>query len=159
MLNYTYIENPTKEFCSYLTVYSGDKLPPYYIGSTNCNNVLLNNYHGSVSSKKYLELWKLELKNNPSLFTTHIISEHSDRKEAIVEELKQQKNHNVVKNPLFINQSFACKDGCCGMDVKGELNPNFGNKMCETSKQKLRDCNIGMLIVDDISTGKRLKVS
>lgn len=57
-------------YITYLTIYSGDLLPKYYIGSTYLENVTENNYHGSVKSKKYGSIWKSELKDNPTLFET-----------------------------------------------------------------------------------------
>jgi hypothetical protein len=51
-------------YCTYLTIYSGNKLPPFYIGSTSVNRIS-NGYHGSVSSKRYKSIWLEELKTNP----------------------------------------------------------------------------------------------
>ena len=122
MLNYNFIEHPTKDFCVYLTIYSGNKLPPYYIGSTNCKKLLNGKYHGSVSSKKYKSIWKEELKNNKHLFISHIIYESDTREESLEEEYNQHKFWDVVKNPLFINMSLASKNGFFGMDNSGKIN-------------------------------------
>ena len=59
-------------YCTYLTVYSGNKLPPFYIGSSSID-IINNGYRGSVSSKEYKQIWKTELKNNSHLFKIMII--------------------------------------------------------------------------------------
>jgi hypothetical protein len=114
-------------YCTYVTLYLGDKLPPFYIGSSSVKKVL-NGYKGSISSKQYKTLWNEELKNNPELFLTSIINKYDDKKCCLDEELKIQNAFNVVKSPLFVNLSFAKPDGFFGMDVSGEKNPRFGKK-------------------------------
>jgi len=59
-----------KPFCVYLTIYRGNKLPPFYLGYTKANKIKNENYHGSVSSKKYKQIFNKEIKENPELFTT-----------------------------------------------------------------------------------------
>jgi len=114
-------------YCTYLTVYFGNKLPMFYIGSSFV--VKINNgYHGSVSSKKYKSIWQSESKNNPHLFKTKIISYHNTRKSATEKELFLQKKMNVVKSTMYINESFATVNGCYGRDVKLENNPNYNKK-------------------------------
>jgi len=90
----------------YLTVYYGKLLPIFYIGSTTTSKIN-NGYKGSVSSKKYGEIWKSELRNNQHLFKTRIVSIHDTREEAFIKEEKLQKQLNVIKNPLYVNKSFA----------------------------------------------------
>ncbi len=94
-------------YCTYLTTYSGDKLPPLYIGSTSLEKIE-EGYHGSVSSKKYKELWNKELKENPQLFETQILTTHSTRNEAFEEEIRLQELHDVVNSDLYINMAIAC---------------------------------------------------
>lgn len=93
-------------YCVYLTIYMGKKLPMFYIGSSTLTKIN-NGYKGSVSSKVYGKIWKEELKNNPGLFRTKIISSHNTREQAFDKEEKLQKRLNVIKNPLYINKSFA----------------------------------------------------
>jgi hypothetical protein len=69
-------------FCTYLTTYKGNKLPMFYVGSTSVSKIN-NGYRGSVASKAYKQIWISELKNNPQLFETRIISLHNKREEAI----------------------------------------------------------------------------
>lgn len=101
----TYIQ----PFCVYLTVYSGSKLPPFYIGSGTTQKLMRqkNPYRGTVASDLYENIWKLELKQNPQLFKTIIVSYHFDRKEAYSKEESLQRALNVIHNPMYINQSYA----------------------------------------------------
>jgi hypothetical protein len=68
-------------YCVYLTIYKGNKLPPFYIGSTSIEKIY-KNYKGSVESKKYGKIWKNEIKNCSDLFCVKIISVHNTREEA-----------------------------------------------------------------------------
>ncbi len=136
-------------YCVYLTIYKGSKLPPFYIGSSSVKKVQ-NGYHGSVQSKQYKEIWKSELRYNPNLFETKIISTHTDRKEATLRERDFQKKVSAVKNPLYINQSFAAYDSFTDRDQSGknnpmygssrtgEANPFYGRKHSDATKQKMR---------------------
>ena len=114
------------KFCVYLTIYSGKKLPPFYIGSSSVEKVN-NGYRGSVSSKKYSEIWKLELKENPSLFRTKVIKSFPDRKSALDWERKIQETLKVVSNPLYCNLWIAC--GIFGYSVKGKDHHCYGKKL------------------------------
>lgn len=114
----------SKKYCTYITHYSGKILPPNYIGSTSIEQIN-NGYYGSVTSKKYKSIWKYELKTHPELFSIDIISTHDTRREATYKELQLQKMFNVVKSDLFINLSYATKNGCFGSDKTKENNPNY----------------------------------
>lgn len=93
-------------YCTYLTVYRGTKLPPFYIGSKDTKSVL-DGYRGSVVSKEYGEIFKEEISNNPDLFRTTIISFHSTREEAYLKEKKLHSSLQVHTNPLYINKTIA----------------------------------------------------
>jgi hypothetical protein len=95
--------------CTYITIYSGNRLPPFYIGSGFISKILNINkpYRGSVKSKKYKEIWISELKKNPHLFTTNIIKKFKSREEASTHEEYLHKSLNVIKNPLYINMASA----------------------------------------------------
>lgn len=93
-------------YCTYLTIYSGNKMPPFYIGSTSVQRVA-EGYRGSVKSAKYGKVWAEEIENNPHLFDTRIITLHSERPEALSRENDLHVRLNVVKNPLYINQATA----------------------------------------------------
>ena len=116
-----------KEFCVYLTTYMGDKLPPFYIGSTSIKRIEAG-YRGSVCSKKYKQIWEKELNENPQLFKYQILAELETRKNALIEELYWQLQFDVVKSHDFINMSFASINGFYGMDTSGKNNPMYGNK-------------------------------
>lgn len=89
-------------YCTYLTVYMGNKLPPFYVGYTSKTKIN-NGYNGTVSSKRYKEIWCFERKNNPHLFKTRVIKEFTSRKEAQTHEHYLLKNISAHKNPLYIN--------------------------------------------------------
>lgn len=100
-------------FTLYFTTYLGEKLPPFYIGSTTFKR-LANGYHGSVTSDKYGSIWKQELKENPQLFITYPIPDQTAETASEILELEViwQKMFNVVEDPDFINQCYA-KGGFC----------------------------------------------
>jgi hypothetical protein len=125
-------------YVSYLTIYHGEKLPPYYIGSTSILKIE-KGYHGSVSSKRYKQIFKSELLKEPNLFETIILSTHENRKEAIEMELLLQVKFDVVKSKNFFNESFAKVNGMFGRDVSGINHPMFGKKQTEHAKKIMRE--------------------
>lgn len=96
----------SKEFCTYITTYSGNLLPPFYIGSTSVKRIN-EGYRGSVTSRKYKSIWKLENLNNPHLFKTRILTYHGNRKQAFIRENQFHWKLKVIKNPLYVNQTVA----------------------------------------------------
>ena len=126
-------------FCTYLTIYSGNKLPPFYVGSTSVAKIS-SGYRGSVSSKTYKTIWKLELKDNPRLFKTIILSRHATRREALEKENKLHKLVNVSKNTLYINKANAIPDGQFGVNTAGINNPMYGKKRPDAT-QLMLECN------------------
>ena len=105
-------------FIVYLTIYAGDKMPPFYIGSTSLDKIL-SNYRGTVTSKKWKSIWEKELLDNPKLFSTHIIRTCNTRVEAFEKELEIQKSLNVVFDDSFINMAYANKNGFFGPSQAG----------------------------------------
>lgn len=93
-------------YCTYLTIYKGSKLPPFYIGSTSIKNIE-HGYRGSVKSKKYKNIWKEELNNNPFLFSTKIISTHISKQDALLKEYNFQVSLGVMNSPMYINEAVA----------------------------------------------------
>ena len=134
-LNYV-VESVGNTFCVYLTMYSGNKLPPYYIGSTTISKIN-NGYCGSVSSKKYKDVFNSEMKNNRHLFKTAVLGEFFCRKDALECEKQLQIMHNAVKSNLFFNESLATPNGFFGRDVRGKANPRYNTKLSIELKQKL----------------------
>lgn len=113
-------------FVTYLTIYSGDLLPPFYIGSTSLER-FKSGYHGTVLSKKYKSIYRKELKENPHLFDTCIIAEFDTRIEATECELHYQKLHDAVKSNKFFNMSLAQPKGFFGASMSGESHPLYGS--------------------------------
>ena len=97
---------PKLIYCTYLTVYTGNKLPPFYIGSTSIDNIN-KGYRGSVSSKKYMAIWKQELSSHPDIFKTIILTRHETREEAMEREVVFHEALSVARNPLYINMAHA----------------------------------------------------
>lgn len=138
----TYTE---QKYCVYHITYSGDKLPPKnnsiekpsnYIGSSTIDSIK-SGYMGSIKSKIYKNIWNSELKSNPHLFSIEIISCHDTRSAATYKELQIQKIFNVVKNPLFVNMSYAAANGFFGMSVSGETHPNYNKSRTKDTKEKI----------------------
>jgi hypothetical protein len=125
-------------YAVYLTIYYGDKLPPFYIGSSSIKKIE-NGYCGSVRSKKYKSLFNDEIKNNRGLFEVIIISTHITRSEAIDFELEIQKSFDVIKSKDFFNEAFASINGMFGRDVSGSNNPMFGKTHTEKTKKILSE--------------------
>lgn len=123
------------EYCTYLTFYSGNKLPPYYIGSTSISKIQ-NGYRGSVISNKYKSIWNSELKYNPHLFKTTILTVHVDRQGAFDKELYFQESLRVVASPLYINMAYARKNGHFGYGEKGR-------PKSEKQKQQISESKMG----------------
>ena len=93
-------------YCTYLTVYTGNKLPPFYIGSTSVDNIT-KGYKGSVLSKNYKSIWKQELHSHPDLFKTIILTRHETRQEAMEREVVFHEALSVACNPIYINMCHA----------------------------------------------------
>lgn len=106
-------------YCVYVTFYRGNKLPPFYIGSSSVARIN-KGYNGTVRSKSYESVWVKERKENPHLFVTRILTQHTSRDEALLKEAKFQKTLNSTNNPLYINQSIA-RRGFGNLSVEARL--------------------------------------
>jgi hypothetical protein len=142
-------------YCVYLTTYSGNKIPKYYVGSSSLSKIK-SGYKGSVSSKEWKLLWDYELKFYPELFDVIIISEHSTRLEALQSELQYQLNYNVVESKDYINKSLAKPNGFFGMDVLGENNPMYGKS--RTGEKHNGGQNISQSLKNFYTTQKGLEL-
>lgn len=118
-------------YCVYFTIYKGNRLPPFYIGSAPVSKIN-RGYHGSASSAQWGKIWKSELKENPHLFVTFIIpGQYAPTPKEILDlELKWQKLFDVVQDPDFVNQAYA-KAGFCS-------SPESARKAVETRKRNGR---------------------
>lgn len=112
-------------YCTYLTIYFGNKLPRRYIGSSSVESIM-NGYNGSVSSRKWKEIYEYEQTHNKHLFKTRILTIHTDRIEAIEAEKKLHIKYDVVSSSKYFNESIAIPNGFFGRDVSGQNNPMFG---------------------------------
>ncbi len=135
-----------KIYITYLITYFGNKLPPFYIGSTTLDK-FNKGYHGSISSKEYKLIWKKELKYNPHLFKRRIITYHSTPDEAISTESKFHFALNVNTNPLYVNKCIAGKSPRnMGFVGNGKNNPMFGRKHSPESRKKMSEARTGTKI-------------
>ena len=130
-MNYTGVF--VNQYCTYLTSYSGNKLPPFYIGYTSVEKIH-NGYRGTVTSIKYKKIWQSELKNNPSLFKTQIITTHETISEAKERETLFHLQQNVAKSPMFINMHIQDHNFC--IDRTGMLHS-------EDTKEKMKQARRG----------------
>lgn len=138
----------TNIYCTYLTIYSGNKLPPFYIGSSTISKIN-NGYHGSVKSKKYRDIWEKELAQNPSVFKTIKLTTHSTRQEALLREASFQKSLKVVNSCMYINESIAAPNGYFGRSILGADNPFYGKKHSDNSKILIGSYHNGQIISED----------
>jgi hypothetical protein len=122
-------------YCIYLTIYSGNKLPPFYIGSTSISKID-EGYCGSVESKKYGDIFRSELKNNRHLFKVRIVEFCSDRKQALEREEWYHRKLNVVASEMYMNCAYATT-GCFGIPRPGNDNPFYGRKHSDETKAKV----------------------
>lgn len=126
------------KWCVYLTIYSGNKLPPFYVGSTSLSNIS-KGYLGSVKSKKYIDTWKSEIKNCSHLFTQKIIKTFIHRKDALLFEYYLQSNLKMIKNDLYINRATAfgnCADVWNKGKKTGQIPWNKGLKGVQVPSNK-----------------------
>lgn len=129
-------------YCVYLTIYGGNKLPPFYIGYSTIDKVY-KGYNGTVKSKKYIDIWKEERRINPRLFTTRILSKHPNKFLASIEESKILTFFDAKNNPLYINMHNGCPSGkkhfAHTNESKEKLRKAFsGRKHTEETVEKLR---------------------
>jgi len=149
--------------CVYITIYKGNKLPPFYIGSCSDIKKINNGYHGSVSSIRYKSIWKQELKDHPELFKTIILSKYETYGEALQREEYLHYLFDVANNPMYINMSNGSgRFGVAGEDhprpmkgrqltnehkmklgKKGSLNPFYGKTHTPEAKALIIKANLG----------------
>lgn len=141
-------------FCTYLTTYSGNKLPPFYIGMSTVNRILKKGYHGTVSSIEYKEIWNSELKNNPQLFKTFILTTHHLKIEASTKEEYFQRKFNVHKNPMYCNKSIGY---ALFYGYKGTSKPMLGKNHSDEAKAKIKEARARQKIVISNKTKSKIR--
>lgn len=122
-------------WCVYLTIYKGNKLPPFYIGYTKTQKIIEKKYFGSVSSEKYKQLWKKELKENKQLFSSRILKEFEIKSQALEYEEYIHRKFNVHINELYVNRSIGNRKFV-------NKTHRFGFKLSEETKRKIIRCGI-----------------
>lgn len=152
-------------FVTYLTIYLGEKLPPFYIGSTKLSTAESGKYFGSVSSLRFKQIFDLEKQENPSLFKLFILSYHFSRNEAFEAELKLQNAFDVVCSPLFVNQAKAQKNGCWGNTLpktdshKRKISENNASKRPEIREKLSNSAKLRKNVKVSSKTKAKLKES
>ncbi|QIG69679.1 putative homing endonuclease protein [Rhizobium phage RHph_I46] len=71
-----------KSACIYVVTYSGDDMPPFYIGSVYTRRLIEENYHGSVTSGYWAERWHKSVKEHPERFRRKVLFTFDTREEA-----------------------------------------------------------------------------
>nr|CAI3971128.1 homing endonuclease [Ochrobactrum phage ORM_20] len=94
-----------ERYCTYLTIYKGEKMPSFYIGYAKVS-AIEKGYRGSVSSKSYKNLWDKEIKENPHLFRVKILEIFNTWKEAHYKEIELLEHFDVRNSSLFINKGI-----------------------------------------------------
>ena len=141
-------------YVTYLTTYFGSRMPMFYIGSTNLAKIE-KRYRGSVSSKKYKSIWLSELKNNPHLFKTKIITKHKTREEAMRKEFIFQVNMNTINSPMFINMSYPMLNGY--VFIFNNLNKNYTQSTKNMTNDEIYSYFIEYKKLDVFKESKRRK--
>jgi hypothetical protein len=131
-------------FVVYKVTYIGSVLDSkYYIGSTSLEIANSGKYFGSISSKKWKNIYKQETIKNPQDFKLEILSSHPTRKDALLEELRLHIELDVVNDDNYFNKSLASPNGWFGRKISGPEHHSYGRKRSEESKQKMRESKLG----------------
>jgi NUMOD3 motif len=136
-------------YCTYLTTYRGNKLPPFYIGYCLTKRIV-KGYNGSVASRNYKAIWQSERKVNPHLFKTTILTTHSFKAEAMEREQAFQRHLNVIQNPLYINRSIFPQRDVSGSKLSIQTRYKMslahkGKKLTDKHKQNISIANKGQI--------------
>jgi len=120
----------------YLPWVGNDKgLPWKYIGSTIKD---LTKYYGTVSSKRWKDFWKNEVKQHPDRFSKRVLFNCIDIEKGALLEIENdiQVELNVVSSNEFFNYSYANSAGCFGIPMPGEKNQMFGVRRSKEWKEQ-----------------------
>lgn len=113
-------------FVVYLTIYSGNKLPPFYIGSTSLKKYS-SGYCGTITSQAYRTIYTKEIRESPELFDVVLLETCRTREHALIQELFWQKRVNAKTSSDYFNMSWAQPNGFMGRDTSGKNHPLFGS--------------------------------
>jgi hypothetical protein len=129
-----------KPFCTYLTVIIHEDLPFMYIGKGKTKDVIEGRYKGSVSSKKYRDIFNRLKKEQPHLIQSEVINQFETNEEAIAEEIKLHKLYDVKNCPVFMNKANQTTVGCAFTNgLLGENNGMYGKQHSEESKIQMSE--------------------
>ena len=112
-------------------------MPSNYIGSVYTDRIENESYHGTVTSKKWKDIWDHEIKNHPELFETEILMRFTNRQNATNFEELLQRKLDIIKNDTYINECYA--------------NKGFGHFIphSKESKEKMRISTLGQICSDE----------
>lgn len=135
----------------YCVSYTGTNLSAkYYIGYTTQEKAISGKYFGSISSKKWKDLYFTELANHPEVFHFKILSYHNSRDSALKEELRLQIEKDVVNSDEYFNESYSKVNGSWGSRakqseerIKNRSQKNTGKKRTEEAKQRMSEAQKG----------------
>lgn len=147
-----YKDHNNLPYCVYLTVYTGNKLPLFYIGSSSIDRIQ-HGYCGSVVSKQYQEIWRFEKRFNKTAFKVYILSTFKTRQEATDRESELQSKLNVVPNPLYINKGMF-KNGHL---VNYGMPTTLGMKMSQETRRRQSLARRGYVHTEE--TKQKIKVA
>lgn len=137
----------THPFCVYLTLWRG----MFYIGSSSVEKVK-KGYRGSVRAHEFREIWRRDLKENPTRFRTRIFKTCATRQEAYGMEEGLQKKLHVLNHPtVYVNRHIANEKFYCAGHSKET------RKKMSTVRRGRKQCG-GMLGVTQ-SEETRRKIS
>ena len=139
-------------FVVYMTIYSGTKLPPYYIGTTS-KSKYDSGYTGTVLSKAFKAVYNSEKEKNPELFDVVILELCSSRKDALKLEHFWQKCVTAKTNPLYFNMAYAAPNGFFGNGAVGKAHPNYGGTNCKGHMHSYDPVTFKSAFVDHIPEG------
>jgi hypothetical protein len=141
-------------YCVYLTIYKGNKLPPFYIGYSSVQQVE-NGYNGSPSSKEFQKTWLNERKTNKHLFRTIIISLCNSKNDAIARERHIHEIYDCKLNPLYINKQNGQPTKLGGF---GKDNGMFSKKHTLNSRLMMSISRLGGVVSEDHKIKIRCKL-
>lgn len=94
-------------FVVYRITYEGPDSKLFYIGYVRRKRFEDENYHGSVSSVKWKELWNGLLRDHPERFSREIDSYHETAAEAHAREIEWQNAEDVLNRDDYVNECIG----------------------------------------------------
>ena len=164
VLIYSTDDTPDRPSCVYLVTYQGKMHPTYYIGSTFLDK-FHNGYLGSTSSRKWAEIVNQEQINHPELYSSELLYQTNNRKEAFLVEYIFQKEQGVITSDKYWNmamtipgQGFIADTSGYSLPVatRNKISNTLSNK---TDEQKALSKQKRQQTIKNRSTEEQKKVS